>query len=93
MHLAFKRLVADSMYSESEKWRDKERDAAIEIQKNWRMLKVKWHYHVILKSCRLIQRVFRGFLKGRQVLFRRIERQNEQMQMAFYHEMAKIIQK
>jgi hypothetical protein len=29
---------------ETEKYREKERLAAIDIQKNWRMLKVKWHY-------------------------------------------------
>ena len=40
--------------SETEKYREKEKQAAIDIQKNWRMLKVKWHYQTILKSCRLI---------------------------------------
>lgn len=83
-------LISDS---ESERWRDKERMAAITIQKYWRMLKVKWHYQTILKSCRLIQRVFRGLIKGRMVFFREIENRSEHMQLAFYHEMAKIIQK
>jgi hypothetical protein len=80
-------------FSEAEKWRDKERLAAIDIQKNWRMLKVKWNYHKILKSCRLIQRVYRGYHKGRVVFFGETAKRNEQMQMAFFHEMAKIIQK
>jgi hypothetical protein len=31
-------------YREAEKYREKEKQAAINIQKNWRMLKVKWHY-------------------------------------------------
>jgi hypothetical protein len=79
--------------SETEKWREKERDAAITIQKNWRMLKVKWNYHTILKSCRLIQRVYRGYHKGRMVFFHKKEELSESHQMAFYHEMAKIIQK
>lgn len=79
--------------SETEKWRVKEREAAINIQKNWRMLKVKWNYHTILKSCRLIQRVYRGYHKGRMVFFRKKEEISETEQMAFYHEMAKIIQK
>ena len=57
------------------------------------MLKIKWHYQTILKSCRLIQRVYRGHHDGRMVFFREIEHRNEDMQMAFYHEMAKIIQK
>ncbi len=81
------------MCSEAEKWRDKERLAAIDIQKNWRMLKVKWNYHTILKSCRLIQRVWRGFQQGRMVFYQLTEHRNEDMQMAFFHEMAKIIQK
>jgi hypothetical protein len=57
------------------------------------MLKVKWNYHTILKSCRLIQRVYRGCHKGRMVFFRRREELSEDQQMAFYHEMAKIVQK
>jgi len=57
------------------------------------MLKVKWNYHTILKSCRLIQRVYRGCHKGRMVFFRKREEISEDQQMAFYHEMAKIVQK
>jgi hypothetical protein len=82
-----------AFYSEAEKWRDKERLAAIDIQKNWRMLKVKWNYHKILKSCRLIQKVYRGYHKGRMIFFGETEKRNQHMQMAFFHEMAKIIQK
>ena len=57
------------------------------------MLKVKWNYHTILKSCRLIQRVYRGYNKGRMVFFHKREELSEDQQMAFYHEMAKIVQK
>lgn len=81
------------MYSETEKYREKERQAAIDIQKNWRMLKVKWHYHTILKSCRFIQRIFRGYSKGRKRFFQKQEETRKEKQMAFFHEMAKIIQK
>lgn len=81
------------IYRETEKYREKEKQAAIDIQKNWRMLKVKWHYQTILKSCRLIQRVFKGFYYGRQVFFRKQEQDKRSKQLAFFHEMAKIIQK
>ena len=78
-------------FSTAEKYRDKETKAAIDIQKNWRMLKVKWHYQLIQRSCRLIQRIFRGYAKGRKLLFRRIEEQHRKMQMDFFNEEAKII--
>jgi hypothetical protein len=78
---------------ETEKFRDKEKLAAIDIQKNWRMLKVEWHYKTILKSCRLIQRVYLGYSKGRKKFFRKQEENRKEKQMAFFNEMAKIIQK
>lgn len=78
-------------YRETEKYREKEKLAAIDIQKNWRMLKVKWHYQTILKSCRLIQRVFQGYSKGRKKFFRKQEENKKEKQMAFFNEMAKII--
>ncbi|CDW79153.1 iq calmodulin-binding motif family protein [Stylonychia lemnae] len=93
---ARKQEVIDSYYEaliETEKYREKEKQAAIDIQKNWRMLKVKWHYQTILKSCRLIQRVFQGYSKGRKVFFRKQESDKRQKQLAFFHEMAKIVQK
>jgi hypothetical protein len=55
------------------------------------MLKVKWNYEKIQRSCRLIQRTFRGFIKGRRIFFESIQHRSEDMQMAFFHEMAKII--
>jgi hypothetical protein len=69
-------VKAVKKYSETEKYREKERDAAINIQKNWRMLKVKWHYQTIIKSCRFVQRVWRGCSKGRRVFFSNIEQRN-----------------
>ena len=86
--------IIDSLpNSETEKYREKEREAAITIQKIWRMLKVKWHYHTILKSCRLVQRIWRGHFKGRMRFFRKQEEDKRSKQLAFFHEMAKIIQK
>ena len=76
--------------SETEKYRDKEKQAAINIQKNWRMLKVKWGYQTKLNSCRFVQRVYRGF-KGRAIYNRRCEHENMTKQMKFFHEMAKIV--
>ena len=46
--------------SETEKQRQKERLAAIAIQKNWRMLRIKWNFKQITMACRLIQRGYRG---------------------------------
>jgi len=57
------------------------------------MLKVKWNYQTILKSCRLIQRIYRGHAKGRMRFFRKQEEDRRAKQMAFFNEMAKIIQK
>lgn len=86
-------MITNCVFSETEKYREKERNAAIAIQKNWRMLKIKWHYQTIIKSCKYIQRVWRGYSSGRRVFFSNIEKRNTEMQLAFHHEMAKIIQK
>ena len=48
--------------SETEKHRKKELWAAIAIQRNWRMLKVKWSYEKKQRAVALIKRVFRGHL-------------------------------
>jgi hypothetical protein len=37
--------------------------------------------------------VWRGYSSGRRVFFSNIEKRNTEMQLAFHHEMAKIIQK
>lgn len=55
------------------------------------MLKVKWNYQTILKSCRFIQRVYLGYSKGRKRFFRKQEEEKKRKQMAFFHEMAKIV--
>ena len=52
--------LAPHLHSETEKYRKKERLAAIDIQKNWRMLRVKWSYQQITMATRFIQRVYRG---------------------------------
>ena len=49
-------------YSETERQREKERLAAIAIQTNWRMLKVKWNFKKKVRACVLISRVFRGHI-------------------------------
>ena len=48
------------MFSDAEKHRDKECLAAIAIQTNWRMLRVKWNFEKKVRACRTIERVFRG---------------------------------
>jgi len=78
--------------SETEKQRDAECHAAIQIQKNWRMLRVKWSYERIQAACRLVQRCYRGF-KGRESFINRKERDRLLRQHKFFSEMAKIIQK
>lgn len=72
------------------------------MQKNWRMLKVKWNYELIRycsflltrfrASCMFMQRAFRGH-KGRDLFFKRMKMTNEEKQMHFFNEQAKIIQK
>ena len=48
------------MFSDAEKHREKERLAAIAIQTNWRMLRVKWNFEKKVRACRTIERVSRG---------------------------------
>ena len=47
---------------ETEKHREKEQLAAVAIQTNWRMLKVKWNYQKKVRACILVSRVFRGHI-------------------------------
>ena len=82
-------LVVDS---EAEKKRDKETRSAIAIQKNWRMLKIKWDFQSTVSAARFIQRVYRGH-KGRDEFYSRIENENLERQNKFFTEQAKIIQK
>ena len=80
------------MSSDTEKHREKERLAAIAIQTNWRMLRVKWGFEQKVRACRAVQRLYRGhqgrltFYDLKQLLFR--DRQKK-----FYEEQAKIVQK
>ena len=79
-------------FSETEKHREKERLAAIAIQTNWRMLKVKWNYEKKVRACILISRVFRGHRARLRVDDVKQER-NHKRQMAYYSQMATIVQK
>ena len=58
----FHHLFSFFSYSETERQREKERLAAIAIQTNWRMLKVKWNFKKKVRACVLISRVFRGHI-------------------------------
>ena len=78
--------------SETEKTRDEETHAAIQIQKNWRMLRVKWNFERITAACRQVQRCYRGF-KGEESFINRKETDRLSRQHKFFSEMAKIIQK
>ena len=48
------------MSSDAEKHREKEKLAAIAIQTNWRMLRVKWAFEKKVRATKTVQRVFRG---------------------------------
>ena len=80
------------MFSDAEKHRQKETLAAISIQTNWRMLRVRWGFDQKRRACKTLQRVYRGhtgrlnFYDLKEMLFR--DRQNK-----FYIEQAKIVQK
>ena len=79
-------------FSETEKHREKERLAAIAIQTNWRMLKVKWMFKRKVRACILISRVFRGHIaRLRNDTVR--QGRNRERQMAYYAQMATIVQK
>ena len=75
---------------ETEKHREKERLAAIAIQTNWRMLKVKWMFKKKVRACILITRVFRGHI-ARLRVFGTKQGRNQGRQMAYYAQMATII--
>ena len=50
------------MLNEVEKYRQKENSAALIIQKDWRMLKVKWKFQDKKNASLRIQRIWRGFV-------------------------------
>lgn len=64
----------------------------IAIQRNWRMLKVKWRYELTQRAVALVKRVFRGHLTRIRVWSTK-EENFQSRQMAFFHEQAKIVQK
>ena len=75
---------------ETEKHREKERLAAIAIQTNWRMLKIKWNFQKKVRACILISRVFRGHIARLRVNGTKQGR-NHDRQMAYYAQMATIV--
>ena len=77
-------------YSETERQREKERLAAIAIQTNWRMLKVKWNFKKKVRACVLISRVFRGHIARLRVDGTKQNR-NQTRQMSYYAQMATIV--
>ena len=79
-------------FRETEKHREKERLAAIAIQTNWRMLKVKWDFKRKVRASILISRVFRGHTGRLSVDSVKMGR-NKKRQMAYYAQMATIVQK
>lgn len=83
-------LIFFSFIRETEKHREKERLAAIAIQTNYRMLKVKAHFKKKVRMCIRISRVFRGHMARLRVDMIRQNR-NRQRQMAYYARMATIV--
>ena len=85
------KLFTDSfVLRDAEKHRDKECLAAIAIQTNWRMLRVKWNFEEKVRACRTIERVFRGHT-GRLTFYSKKEEVYRQRQSKFYEEQAKIV--
>lgn len=64
--------------------------AAIAIQTNWRMLKVKWNFKSKVRACNHISRVFRGH-RGRLGVDHIGNSRNKERQMAYYAQMATIV--
>ena len=81
-----------AMLNEAEKFRDQENAAAVTIQKDWRMLKVKWTFEDKKRATQKIQRIWRGYV-GRCHFTNKKQGEMEQKQSKFFHEQAKIIQK
>ena len=80
------------MLNEAEKYRPQENAAAIVIQKDWRMFKIKWQHNDKKRAILKIQRVWRGFI-GRCQFMNKKQSENEYKQTKFFNEQAKIIQK
>ena len=78
--------------NEAEKFRDQENSAAIIIQKDWRMFKIKWKFDDKKRATLKIQRIWRGFV-GRCQFNMKKEDENQAKQSKFFNEQAKIIQK
>ena len=78
------------LFSETEKHREKERLAAIAIQTNWRMLKVKWNFKKKVRACMLITRVFRGHINRLRVDNIK-QKRNQERQVSYYARMATIV--
>lgn len=78
--------------NEAEKYRDKENSAAIIIQKDWRMFKIKWKFDDKKRATLKMQRIWRGFI-GRCQFNSKKEDEHQAKQSKFFNEQAKIIQK
>ena len=50
------------LINEAEKFRDKENTASVVIQKDWRMLKIKWKFEDKKRASLKIQRIWRGYI-------------------------------
>ena len=73
------------MLNEVEKYRQKENSAAVIIQKDWRMLKVKWKFQDKKNASLRIQRIWRGFV-GRCQFNERKQNENQYKQGKFFTE-------
>ena len=71
------------MLNEAEKYRDRENNAAMVIQKTWQMLKLKWKYDRIQRSTRMLQRIWRGFVGRCKFMQRKVD-ENEYKQSKFF---------
>jgi hypothetical protein len=71
--------------SETEKQREKERKAALNIQTNWRMLRVKWRFKHIKYATIHIQKSWRGYV-GRSIAHRANYQAKVARRMKFYAE-------
>jgi len=71
--------------NEAEKYRDKENSAAIIIQKDWRMFKIKWKFDDKKRATLKIQRIWRGYI-GRCQFNVKKEDENQLKQSKFFNE-------
>lgn len=79
-------------YRQAEENREKEREGAIMIQRNFRMYLMLTQYKTIQRAVRNIKRIWKGH-KIRMTFLKLMKQEKQRMQMMFFNTMASVVQK